>query len=543
VRGAGWLIDRAGHDRYLAGNRERDWGRHADRFLSLAQAFSIGLRPFAGGGFAALVDLGGNDTYVADVYGQGVSYWYSAAFLIDADGNDTYRMFHYGQGSGIHLSLGLLSDEAGDDSYTGSILAQGNAHDYAVGLLIDRAGNDTYTADSYSQGRGLYNALGVLIEGGGDDVYSARHTNECQGLGHDGGPREYGSLGLLLDEGGHDEYACGAAGACATLRPWYGVVWDGDPALAADRLAGAGLRAMGHVGEGARRRRERAAAVVSPAPAGQGIVPPGTNTLDWPRLSIEQVLVLAQHPGNHPADRAIRDDAGRELQTRGPAALGGLMRYAHLENTAIQLRTQERVDALPGTDTVAVLAGFLEDAHPRTRRLAAYYLGQHEPPPDGATSVVARLRRLLDDEEAAGAAMRTLGKWRDRASVARMAAWRRQGKEPRRVAAVNALRDMGDPAAVPELIAALEDRVFTVRMAAQRALIALGRPAEKAAGRAWDRADPALKRHLLCVLAAGDSWSARRRVRAATRDPDPAVRRDAALLLNNDEKGTVWTGR
>ena len=49
------------------------------------------------------------------MYGQGVSYWYSAGFLLDSAGNDTYRVHQYGQGSGIHLSLGLLADGAGDE--------------------------------------------------------------------------------------------------------------------------------------------------------------------------------------------------------------------------------------------------------------------------------------------------------------------------------------------------------------------------------------------------------------------------------------------
>jgi HEAT repeat protein len=443
-----------------------------------------------------------------------------------------------------------------------------------VGLLIDRAGNDTYTADSYSQGRGLYNSFGLLFEGGGDDAYFARQTNECQGLGYDGGPREYGSLGMLIDMAGRDHYACGAAEAGATLRPWYGVVWDGDPALSADRLAVSGLRAVGHVEEGPRRRQqereekkrkrnrvgggaadaegERAAVPATPAPSGTGGAPAGAQTLDWPSLSLEQVLVMLQHPGNSPAQRAVRHDAGEELMARGPAALEGLMRQAHLENMTIQLRTQQLVETLPGTGTVSVLAGYLEDDHSRTRRLAAYYLGLHERPQaeiqditgDGATSIVVRVRRLLDDEEAAGAAIRTLGKWRDRESAARIARWLKEGREPRRVAAANALREIGDAAAVPRLIAALGDPAFLVRMTAQRALIALGRPGEDAAGREWSTASPEVKRHLLCVLAAGDSWPARRRVRAAARDPDPGVRRDAVMMVRDvHEKGSSWTGR
>lgn len=226
VRGVGILIDDKGNDRYLAGGREPDHERNPDRYLSLSQGFSIGMRPFAGGGVGALVDLDGNDTYQADVYGQGVSYWYSVGLLLDNRGNDTYSVYHYGQGCGIHLSLGLLYDGQGHDLYSGYILAQGNAHDFAVGMLFDQAGNDTYTADHHSQGRAINNSLALLLDSGGNDAYFGRLPDRCQGIGDDGSRREYGSLALLLDLGGRDRYNCGATNAAAMLRPDHGVVYD-----------------------------------------------------------------------------------------------------------------------------------------------------------------------------------------------------------------------------------------------------------------------------------------------------------------------------
>lgn len=225
------LIDRAGSDRYFAGGREFDHERNPDRYLSLAQGFSIGARPFAGGGVALLADLGGNDTYVADVYGQGVSYYYSAGFLMDGAGHDSYSVHHYGQGAGIHLSHGLLMDLSGDDSYRGGILVQGAAHDFAVGGLLDRGGRDTYVADQNGQGHGMNNSFGWLIEGGGDDVYTSRDPASTQGVGNNGGDRDYGSLGLLLDLGGRDAYSSGAGREGPQLRPLYGILYDvADPA-------------------------------------------------------------------------------------------------------------------------------------------------------------------------------------------------------------------------------------------------------------------------------------------------------------------------
>ncbi len=228
-RGAGLLLDRAGHDRYGAGGRVPDHERNPDRTLSLAQGFAIGLRPFAGGGVGALLDLDGNDAYDADVYGQGVSYYYSAGFLLDRGGHDQYRAHHYAQGAGIHLSLGLLADEAGDDVYVGGTLTQGAAHDFAVGALLDRAGNDRYLAERNSQGHGMNNAVGWLLDAAGDDLYAGRDAGTTQGVGNSGGTRESGSIGLLLDLGGTDRYSSGGVGGRALPRPWYGVLYDAEP--------------------------------------------------------------------------------------------------------------------------------------------------------------------------------------------------------------------------------------------------------------------------------------------------------------------------
>lgn len=229
VRGVGLLIDDSGNDSYLAGGIRTDYDRNDDRSLSLAQGFAIGMRPYAGGGVAALVDRRGNDIYEAEVYAQGVSYWYSAGFLLDMAGNDAYRLHQYGQGSGIHLSLGLLADAAGHDVYSGGILCQGSAHDFAVGMLVDREGSDTYTADYFSQGRAINTALALLIDLSGNDAYFARQNDRCQGIGHDGGYRECGSVSLLLDLSGDDRYSCGATNNAGLVRPEYGIVYDAEP--------------------------------------------------------------------------------------------------------------------------------------------------------------------------------------------------------------------------------------------------------------------------------------------------------------------------
>lgn len=228
--GFGLLADHAGDDRYFAGGQEPDHERNPDHFLSLAQGFSIGNRPFAGGGVGVLRDDAGDDGYEADVYGQGVSYYYSAGFLIDGGGNDRYRVHQYGQGCGIHLSLGLLAEAGGDDAYVGGILAQGAAHDFAVGGLTDRGGNDSYIADKNAQGHGMNNAFGWLLDVAGDDTYRGTDRETTQGVGNHGGTRESGSIGLLLDLGGEDRYSAGVQDDETRVRPYYGVVYDAESA-------------------------------------------------------------------------------------------------------------------------------------------------------------------------------------------------------------------------------------------------------------------------------------------------------------------------
>jgi hypothetical protein len=228
--GVGLLVDDGGSDRYLAGAAAADTDRHADRFLSLAQGFSIGLRPFQGGGLAALVDREGNDTYIADVFGQGAAYWYAAGFLLDGGGHDSYQVYQYGQGAGIHLAVGVMADAGGDDRYNGGTLTQAAAHDFGVGLLFDRGGADFFVADTFSQGRAMNNGLALLLEGGGDDRYAARDNASCQGIGNEGGHRDYGCLGLLLDLGGRDQYSAGALNDEQLERPLYGTVYDAEAA-------------------------------------------------------------------------------------------------------------------------------------------------------------------------------------------------------------------------------------------------------------------------------------------------------------------------
>ena len=203
--GMGLLSDKRGDDSYWAGGKYPDDPRYPDRYLSLSQGFSIGIRPIASGGVGILFDYEGSDNYWTDIYGQGVSYWFSLGILVDGDGHDWYESHQYNQGSGIHLSTGILIDHAGNDRYVGGGLSQGNAHDYAVGWLIDREGNDSYTSTGLSLGGSNTNSVAIFIDDAGNDVYYCGAMGNSLGWG--GEFREFGGIGIFLDLAGRDYYS------------------------------------------------------------------------------------------------------------------------------------------------------------------------------------------------------------------------------------------------------------------------------------------------------------------------------------------------
>ena len=203
--GLGMLIERDGNDTYTAGGAHPDYPRWPDNYLSLSQGFAIGLRPRASGGVAFLGDYAGNDNYSVEVYGQGVSYWYSLAMLLDKSGNDWYECLQYGQGAGIHLSSGCLIDVDGSDHYTGWSLLQGGGHDLGVGAWLDMNGRDFMHANDLSQGAGQANGFGIAIDLQGDDSWLVREEFNTQGYGNP--RRDYGSIGLFIDVLGKDQYS------------------------------------------------------------------------------------------------------------------------------------------------------------------------------------------------------------------------------------------------------------------------------------------------------------------------------------------------
>ena len=240
----------------------------------------------------------------------------------------------------------------------------------------------------------------------------------------------------------------------------------------------------------------------------------------------EDRLLVATRYGSTPAKRAAKEKARAELFSRGPDGLRLVMRYVHLENVGVQGLAFEMAQQLDRREAAPVLVEFLGSEQALTRQLAAWYLGFSDAP-----EYAAPVRELLSDEKACGAAMRTLGKWRVRAAVPDILPFTKHERETRRVVAINALRDIGDPSAIPALLDALGDSSFTVREASARALAALGRPAEEALLRALPRAKAGVRRHIVRTLGAMRSRRAAGALRRLLKAPDPFLREDAAEAL------------
>jgi hypothetical protein len=213
------LIDVSGNDRYLPGS-----------------ACGSGDYPLS-----AVIDLRGNDIYESKGEpgqagaGAGVG---GVGIVVDVTGDDQYLAEQYGAGFAA-LGAGLVHDLKGDDRYVGSQVCQAVGL-CGVGLILDEKGDDHYEIFLYGQGLGQPMGAGLLVDRAGNDTYVARddelrhpsaqtaehNVSMAQGCGlglRDDENKCYlsGGLGLLLDQGGDDRYR-GAVFAQA-VGYWYGV--------------------------------------------------------------------------------------------------------------------------------------------------------------------------------------------------------------------------------------------------------------------------------------------------------------------------------
>ncbi len=146
-------------------------------------------------GVCAVIDLGGDDTYIDGTVGP------ERPVLVVADlgGRNVYRGNKPGiQGAAI-LGVSMLLNLGGHAVYEARDVAQGSAL-AGIGILIDYDGKSRYRGLRRVQGQAL-GGLGVLIErGGGNDFHAAMWA---QGFG---GPLGFGLLDCNV---GNNHYYCG----------------------------------------------------------------------------------------------------------------------------------------------------------------------------------------------------------------------------------------------------------------------------------------------------------------------------------------------
>jgi hypothetical protein len=211
---AALLVDLGGDDRYLAGVGT------SDNRIPVSVCIDLGgadvYEKFTGFGWLGIgigVDVSGRDEYAGEGQGCGVA---GVGVLVDREGKDRYRGGVGAQGFGMY-GIGLLCDLAGSDRYRGDLLVQGAGGPGGAGILMDLAGDDHYEAGgrfpdfrekgvylSMAQGFGhglrprASGGVGMLVDVSGDDVYEVDYFGQ--------GAANWAGTGLLLDESGSDRY-------------------------------------------------------------------------------------------------------------------------------------------------------------------------------------------------------------------------------------------------------------------------------------------------------------------------------------------------
>ncbi len=215
------VIDFSGNDLYLSSE-------------SLTQGTG-----FLGGGF--LIDLGGDDRYLAQSFSQG-SALLGVGMLVDVQGNDEFNCHAFCQGSGF-LGAGVVALGEGNDRFSAAISSQGFGFVKGFGALINVSGDDKYFAggvypdfrepqkayQSMSQGFGLglrpweslvgtSGGIGVMADAEGNDTYIGDYFSQ--------GSSYWFALGILADRAGHDTYLSGRYSQGAGVHFSSGVLMD-----------------------------------------------------------------------------------------------------------------------------------------------------------------------------------------------------------------------------------------------------------------------------------------------------------------------------
>lgn len=183
-----------------------------DRYLARAGSGVGDLGPF----LSATIDLGGNDDYESRALADQGAGILGLGALLDFEGADTYRAGFLSQGCGFFGS-GLLYDAEGDDIYEAHMCVHGAAT-VGLGLLVDVQGRDIYDAYGCAQGFAGTFGVGTLADLEGNDVYRAGghylhrplrpldFRSYAHGFAIGSRPRAGGGIGVLYDRSGNDFY-------------------------------------------------------------------------------------------------------------------------------------------------------------------------------------------------------------------------------------------------------------------------------------------------------------------------------------------------
>ncbi|MEO0078857.1 MAG: HEAT repeat domain-containing protein, partial [candidate division WOR-3 bacterium] len=438
----GVLADHAGNDVYTAGGEYVHAPLLPHEYRSFSHGFSIGRRPDAAGGIALLFDRSGNDFYNGEVFCQGTSYWYALGMLWDGTGFDHYNAAQYSQGAGIHLAVGVLVDEEGCDAYVSRLgPSQGEGHDLSVGVLVDRKGDDIYYC-SGGQGIGLTNSVGLFVDQDGNDAYTCADSFLSHGSGN--AARGFGGIGLFLDLAGKDKYP--QSNSARDRSRW------------TKGTFGSGLDLP------------RAATVVDEEPD-VDTTDLGADSLSQPIESLFKTASIWE-VGN--ARKKVAR-ARKQLIRQGRKALDYVFEKKVDSKDGLESRAvEELIKAMPDT-AKPYLFRALRDHRFQARQNAAYWLGQlKEKARDGVDSILAALKagRITPRR-----AVNALGDIGDSTVVPKILYLLRDSYEPSRIVTSEACGKLKSRAAIPELIRTLDDGLFTVRSAAELALVAIGTPA------------------------------------------------------------------
>ncbi len=441
--GYGLLAEGAGNDVYYAGGQYRHEPLLPREYRSFSQGFAIGVRPDAGGGVGFLCDFNGNDFYNSEVFTQGTSYWYSLGVLYDGEGFDHYSAQQYSQGAGIHLSVGALVDEEGNDAYFSRLgPSQGEGHDLSVGVLVDRKGDDGYYA-SGGQGIGLTNSVGLFLDADGNDWYMASESLICQGSSN--WARGFGGMGVFIDLAGKDQYP--ARNLATNDSRW----------------------TKGTYGSG----------IDLPRPATVIDYEPEVDTSE---ASIDSVITAPVESVFKTASMwAVGNVRKRVLRARKELIRLGKRAVAYVYEKKLDTKdgleseaVLALVKALPDTAKPYLLMG-LRDERFLARQNSAYWLGEMgEAARDAVDSILLALKEKRITPRRAAYALGSIG---DSTVVPEILYLLKDTLEISRIVTAEACGKLKNPRAINPLILALRDPFFTVRSAAEAALVAIGKPA------------------------------------------------------------------